>query len=178
VKHLLKDNFENYVKGNDFRDGLGEFLGEGIFAADGPVWKFHRKVASRMFTNRLLRESTLIANKHSTRLIEHLKSKCKNSNNNATEIDIQDMFFRLTMDIFTFIAFGEDLESTTRDRPHEFATAFDTVGESGKVKQYVITIYKNISDKLIRVCLLCIRFKDLVRNDSIILFGKLIDSFN
>jgi len=44
VKHVLKDNFENYVKGEAIHDALSEFLGDGIFVADGPMWKFHRKV--------------------------------------------------------------------------------------------------------------------------------------
>jgi len=45
VKHVLKDNFDNYVKGEAIHDALSEFLGDGIFVADGPMWKFHRKVA-------------------------------------------------------------------------------------------------------------------------------------
>jgi hypothetical protein len=86
------------------------------------------QVASRMFTNRLLRESTLVAKKHSSRMIEHFTKKCNEKENKGSiSVDIQDMFFRLTMDIFTFIAFGEDLDSVTRKEPHAFATAFDTV---------------------------------------------------
>jgi hypothetical protein len=81
-----------------------------------------------MFTNRLLRESTLVAKKHSSRMIEHFTKKCNEKENKGSiSVDIQDMFFRLTMDIFTFIAFGEDLDSVTRKEPHAFATAFDTV---------------------------------------------------
>lgn len=126
MKHVLKDNFDNYVKGEPVQDALGEFLGDGIFASDGLVWKFHRKVASRMFTNRLLRESTMIAKKHSIRMLAHFKLQCKKEGG-SIEVDIQNIFFRLTMDIFTYIAFGEDLDSVTRKDPHEFATAFDTV---------------------------------------------------
>ena len=43
---------------------------------------------------------------------------------------MQDMYFRLTMDIFTYIAFGEDLKSVERDKQHEFAVAFDEVRRS------------------------------------------------
>jgi len=45
VKHVLKDNFNNYVKGQEFQAWLHEFLGNGVFASDGPIWKHHRKVA-------------------------------------------------------------------------------------------------------------------------------------
>jgi hypothetical protein len=47
VQHVLKDNFANYVKGDAIHDALRELLGDGIFVADGPLWKFHRK-ASRL----------------------------------------------------------------------------------------------------------------------------------
>ena len=49
------------VKGETFRDVLGEFLGEGIFASDGPAWSQHRKVAVKMFSKRLLEEGTAVA---------------------------------------------------------------------------------------------------------------------
>ena len=58
VKHVLKDNFENYVKGDAFYSTLNEFLGDGIFASDGPTWKLHRKVATGMFSKKLLRNGT------------------------------------------------------------------------------------------------------------------------
>ena len=48
----------------------------------------------------------------------------------STVVDMQDMYFRLTMDIFTYIAFGEDLKSVERDKQHEFAVAFDEVRRS------------------------------------------------
>ena len=43
VQHVLKDNFENYHKGEPFRRVLGDFLGNGIFATDGATWRHHRK---------------------------------------------------------------------------------------------------------------------------------------
>jgi len=129
VKHVLKDNFDNYVKGNDTRNALGEFLGDGIFVADGPQWKFHRKVASHMFTNRLLRESARVACLHTARLITALSAACARSGGSgkSVAVDMQDMYFRLTIDIFTHIAFGVDLESVSRKDPHPFAVAFDEV---------------------------------------------------
>jgi cytochrome P450 len=121
----------------DLKHLVGELWGDGIFTSDGAVWKFHRKVASHLFTHRLLRESTFVATKHTTRMINHLKSKCHNNNSNSNEksyvLDMQDMYFRLTMDVFSVIAFGEDFESTTRDEQHEFAVAFDSVSSSSSI---------------------------------------------
>lgn len=44
VRHVLKDNFDNYEKGELVHDVLREFFGDGIFSTDGPRWKLHRKV--------------------------------------------------------------------------------------------------------------------------------------
>ncbi len=43
VQHVLKDQFECYVKGKVTHDMLGDFLGDGIFVTDGEKWKHHRK---------------------------------------------------------------------------------------------------------------------------------------
>ena len=130
VKHVLKDNFANYEKGCSFRAGLADFLGDGIFNADGPLWKLHRKVASHMFSNRLLKESTFVTARHGAALVAQLKTLSAPGERGApggAGLDMQDMYFRLTMDIFTYIAFGEELHSVTRDEQHPFAHAFDEV---------------------------------------------------
>jgi hypothetical protein len=51
-----------------------------------------------MFTARLLRESTAVAVRHSLRLVETLRAKCSKG---SAVVDMQDFYFRLTMDIFT-----------------------------------------------------------------------------
>ena len=122
LKHVLKDKFSNYVKGEGVRSCLAELLGDGIFASDGSVWTVHRKVASHMFSMRLLKESTRVAAWQTSRMIAHLRTI-------EGPVDMQQMFFRLTMDIFAFIAFGEDLSSTMLppSEDHPFACAFDEV---------------------------------------------------
>ena len=61
MKHVLKDNFNNYEKGQLVQHVLGEFLGDGIFTTDGPRWKTHRKVAVRMFSKKLMIDGTSVA---------------------------------------------------------------------------------------------------------------------
>lgn len=55
VEHMLKTNFENYPKGIRFLSILGDFLGQGIFNADGENWKHQRKTASYEFKTKSLR---------------------------------------------------------------------------------------------------------------------------
>jgi cytochrome P450 len=53
VKHVLHENFDNYVKGPIVHDNLSDFLGDGIFTVDGEKWKKQRQAASHLFKKRL-----------------------------------------------------------------------------------------------------------------------------
>ncbi len=44
VHHILKANFENYVKGTHFLAAFEPLLGNGIFNINGPEWKQQRCV--------------------------------------------------------------------------------------------------------------------------------------
>ena len=55
VEHVLRTSFDNYPKGPRFSSLLHDFLGRGIFTADGEAWRAQRKVASHEFTTRSLR---------------------------------------------------------------------------------------------------------------------------
>ncbi|KAG0195570.1 hypothetical protein BGX31_006059, partial [Mortierella sp. GBA43] len=58
VEHVLKTNFWSYEKGPILRGIMGDLLGKGIFGADGPEWKFQRKLASHVFNVKAFREYT------------------------------------------------------------------------------------------------------------------------
>ena len=49
VEHVFKKNFDCYEKGAVFRDCFSALLGQGIFAADGDVWRQQRKIARCAF---------------------------------------------------------------------------------------------------------------------------------
>ena len=166
VRHVLKDNFSNYVKGPKFRGALHDFLGDGIFAAgrgmsstarrgraaarapppppppsarraaprralDAPRLARDRdaraQVASHMFSNRPLRGAKVGTfpllerslsdrrERQGRRALHRTAARRARCEGAAASVDIQDMYFRLTMDIFTFIAFGVDLDSLERE---------------------------------------------------------------
>lgn len=50
-------------------------------------------------------------------------------------LDLQDLFFRFTIDTFCFIAFGIDLHSLEKDHP--FAKAFDQTQQVCRVGCWV-----------------------------------------
>ena len=154
VRYILQDRFENYIKGKVTRRALGELLGDGIFAIDGKKWRVHRKIASNMFSRNLLRHSADVMEAKLTQVVgiflkgleeEHVKG------NLFINIDLQDLFFRITLDSFVNTAFGVELDSLNRKRQHPFALAFD------KVQSLCHKRYKDPFFEIKRWCGLCLR---------------------
>eukprot|EP00591_Stephanopyxis_turris_P015131 CAMPEP_0195538460 /NCGR_PEP_ID=MMETSP0794_2-20130614/49539_1 /TAXON_ID=515487 /ORGANISM="Stephanopyxis turris, Strain CCMP 815" /LENGTH=561 /DNA_ID=CAMNT_0040672441 /DNA_START=113 /DNA_END=1798 /DNA_ORIENTATION=+ len=127
VKHVLYDKFELYEKGDVFRNWLSDLLGNGIFAADGELWKVHRKMASHFFSRNMLRHSANITKQKLDQVVEKLNERI-DENGGSVNIDMQDMFYRMTIDIIASMAFGMELNSILREgTQHPFALAFDEV---------------------------------------------------
>lgn len=123
VKYVMKDNFDNYKLSSNRNTVLGELFGNGIFGANGESWRVQRKAASHIFSFRQLNDHmTHIIIDHANILIQILTTAMESNQ----AIDMQQMFFRLTMDSFTEWAFGEKLNSLTQENV-PFANAFDRV---------------------------------------------------
>ncbi|KAM7529951.1 hypothetical protein LguiB_033361 [Lonicera macranthoides] len=106
VEHMLKTNFENYPKGPAFIKLLEDFLGGGIFNADGDLWKVQRKIASYEFNTKSLRNFVIdnVTIEAQTRLIPVLQ-KAAQSNR---VLDLQDVLERFTFDNICKVAFNVD----------------------------------------------------------------------
>ncbi|XP_022873094.1 cytochrome P450 94A2-like [Olea europaea var. sylvestris] len=123
VQYMLKTHFSNYRKGDVFRKTLKDFLGDGIFNADGDNWKFQRQVSSHEFNTRSLRNfvETVVDSELSDRLIPVLK----NAAANKIVLDFQDILQRFAFDNVCNIAFGYDPAYLLPSLPQErFAVAF------------------------------------------------------
>ena len=121
VKHILADNFENYEKGDLFRDKFTEMLGDGIFNVDGSKWYSHRKIASNIF-KRVELEGFM-----TKVFVEHGRVLCSMLDRYASsgeEFDLQDLFYRYTLDTIAQIAFGVELGCLEKGAT-EFSAAFD-----------------------------------------------------
>ncbi|KAF8403718.1 hypothetical protein HHK36_011822 [Tetracentron sinense] len=103
VKHMLKQNFDNYPKGQQFISLLKDFLGQGIFNSDGNLWKVQRKTASYEFSTKSLRNFAMQSAREEiqTRLIPLLK-------NMNHPIDLQDVLERFAFDNTCKVAFNVD----------------------------------------------------------------------
>lgn len=121
VKHVLQDNFDNYEKGDFFRDRFFDLLGMGIFDVDGAEWRFQRKTASHIFTRNELRGfMTDVFRDHAQLFLDRLDQHAVS----GKPLNFQDLFYRYTLESIGKIAFGVNLGCFEREKV-DFAIAFD-----------------------------------------------------
>lgn len=106
VEHILRTNFENYPKGERVSANLHDFLGTGIFNADGETWRVQRKTASFEFNTRTLRSFVVqcVHQEIQTRLLPLLTRASATSQ----VIDIQDVLERFAFDNVCKVSFDLD----------------------------------------------------------------------
>ncbi|KAG0326203.1 hypothetical protein BGZ99_009910 [Dissophora globulifera] len=128
IDHVLRINFWAYEKGSHLRDALEPLVGGGIFGADGEHWKWQRKLASHIFNVKAFRSYTSSVFVHEAKLvIDYLSSKA----DSGEIVDLQELFYKYTLDSFGEIAFGQSFGCLTN--PGEevpFAKAFDRLNHS------------------------------------------------
>ncbi|KAF9326076.1 hypothetical protein BG006_010460 [Podila minutissima] len=123
MEYVLKTNFDNYVKGDVFRQQLTDILGRGIFVSDGDEWRFHRKTASNIFTTKFYRSLVRGAFRAS---VDDLCIVFNSSIAREQPIDLQDHFLKLTLDAFGKLTFGIDFGALAQPGvKNEFGDAFD-----------------------------------------------------
>ncbi|XP_050203905.1 cytochrome P450 94A2-like [Mercurialis annua] len=124
VQHILKTHFHLYGKGPVSRHTLFDFLGNGIFNADGDTWKFQRQVASHEFSTKSLRKfvETVVDTEINERLVPILAEAAVS----GTVLDFQDVLQRFAFDNVCKIAFGYDPAYLSPGLPPApFAEAFE-----------------------------------------------------
>ncbi|KAJ3687358.1 hypothetical protein LUZ61_016522 [Rhynchospora tenuis] len=123
VEHILKTNFFNYPKGKLYQSYMDVLLGDGIFNADGDLWRQQRKTASFEFASKNLRDlSTRVFRAYGLKLSNIL---CQASRDDRV-IDMQDLFMRMTLDSICKVGFGVEIGTLSPNLPcNSFAQAFD-----------------------------------------------------
>ncbi|KAK1397795.1 Alkane hydroxylase mah1 [Heracleum sosnowskyi] len=115
IHYILSRNFTNYPKGPDFRK-IFDILGDGIFNADAHLWELHRKTTTSLFNNaefyKVLLEST--KNKVEKGLIPVLDYVSQD----GIEVDLQEIFQRLTFDNICSLLLDHDPQSLSLELPY------------------------------------------------------------
>ncbi|CAO3627832.1 unnamed protein product [Mucor hiemalis] len=123
VEHILKNNFENYIKGPEFHGSMMDLFGGGIFNANGEEWKYQRKTASHIFNVKNFRDQfTDVFVKELDVMQEYVFDKACD---NHEVVDFHDIMFKFTLDSFIMLGFGVELEALKTKGKVPFAAAFD-----------------------------------------------------
>ncbi|CAG8685575.1 6932_t:CDS:2, partial [Racocetra persica] len=125
LEHMLKTNFECFEKGDILYELMYDLFGDGIFAVDGPKWKFQRKLLSHLFQERHFEDLISISMIEKSRIVLNILQKCADS---GKPIDLQDLFYRFTLDTLGDVFFSVDFGClTSPEKPVQFAIDFDNV---------------------------------------------------
>ncbi|CAL5186287.1 unnamed protein product [Lathyrus oleraceus] len=128
VHHIMSKSFDNFVKGDLFREMFQAF-GEGIFTTDSIQWKYHRNLLQYLFKQKSFEafQERVIHNKVEKSLIPLLN----HVQQLGLMVDLQDIFNRFTFDNICLIVLGNDPNCLSLDFP-EIAVekAFNQAEES------------------------------------------------
>lgn len=108
----------DYGKGKSFHDDWHPFLGDSIFTTDGEAWRYSRQLIRPQFVKDRISDLDIFE-KHVEVLMSHI-------NGQGEEVDIADLFYRMTLDSTTNYLLGETVNSLD-DPQTEFASAFAEV---------------------------------------------------
>jgi cytochrome P450 len=121
IEAILKTNWEDFIARPARKVPLDGLVGPGVLTADGALWKTHRKLMMPSFNKKALEDLSIYAD-HFDRFLGHLPK-------DGEVVDLQDLFFRLTMDSSTAHLLGcssNTLATTSEVSPEpELAGAFD-----------------------------------------------------
>ncbi|WVQ97197.1 hypothetical protein IAU59_004307 [Kwoniella sp. CBS 9459] len=100
LKHVLVDDFDNFVKGAKFKDRAEAFLGDGIFNSDGERWRFHRSLMRPFF-----HPSHISPNLFSP----HISAFLENLPTTGSAFDVQAKLGQLALEMAIKWMTGEDM---------------------------------------------------------------------
>ncbi|MBA0854959.1 hypothetical protein Goshw_007125 [Gossypium schwendimanii] len=128
IEYMLKTNFQNFPKGNYYRERFRDLLGDGIFNADNESWMEKRQLAKHeMHSSRFM--------EHSFKTMQDLVHKkllilLQKMSISGQCFDLQEVLLRLTFDNICTVALGVNPGCLALDLPDvPFAKAFEEATE-------------------------------------------------
>ena len=121
IKTILATKFQDYCLGKRRRDVFLPVFGHGIFANDGSAWERSRSMVRPNFTRAQVADLEMFE-VHVSHLIDSIPR-------DGSTVDLQDLFFGLTMDSATEFLFGKSTNT--------LAPGLETKSASDFVKAFV-----------------------------------------
>ena len=125
VKTILALDFKKWSLGNRRKHAFVPLLGHGIFTTDGAAWHNSRELLRPNFARSQVGDLAMYE--------IHIDQLIKSIPKDGSTVNLQDLFFMLTMDSATEFLFGEStgcLNPKSNDENIEFAHAFNRSQEA------------------------------------------------
>ena len=116
IKAILATNFDSFGLGHIRHDNFSDLLGDGIFTLDGQGWSLSRSLLRPQFSRDRISDLELFEH--------HFQNMIKLIPSDGSTVDIQELFFRLTIDAATEFLFGESTNNLLNDED-TFAASFN-----------------------------------------------------
>ena len=118
IKTILTGKFADFGKGSEFHDVWKPFLGDSIFTTDGKQWQDNRNLIRPMFMKNRVSDLHIFERWTGVMIKQFPKS--------GETFDIQDLFYRMTIDVITDFLLGHSVNSL-ENPSSKFVEAFTTV---------------------------------------------------
>ncbi|XP_022640896.1 alkane hydroxylase MAH1-like [Vigna radiata var. radiata] len=114
VQHTLCKNFDNYVKGHDFRD-IFEPFGDGFVTADYETWKYIRTLLHSLMKQPRLK--AFVDQTVQKKILTSLLPILDHAQQLGRVVDLQDVLLRFTFDNIFLTTVGHDPKCLSIDFP-------------------------------------------------------------
>ena len=133
IKTVLALDFEKWGVA-PLRKSAASFVGYGIFLTDGPAWQHSRNILRPIFNKSQLADMSILK-QHTQRFVSNIPF-------DGSTVDLQPLFFQLSIDVASHVLLGEStscLTSTSDATPgRQLASAFqrcvEYFGKGGDIK--------------------------------------------
>jgi cytochrome P450 len=131
VRHVLKDNHQNYVKSADY-DELKPMVGDGLLNSEGELWKRQRRLIAGEFTHEKIKQQ----GDNIVGVAEKMVDRWRKRARAGESFDIASEMMTLTFEVAGNAFFGSELE------PHSVVVgrAFGEASEASTLR--MITLFK------------------------------------
>lgn len=128
IEYMVKTNFKNFPKGKYYRERFVDLIGDGIFNADGELWKEQRQMAkSQIHSTRFMEFSFETMQDLVHEKLLKLTEKLVKS---GDCFDLQEVLLRFTLDNICTAALGVDSGCLALELPEvPLAKAFEEATE-------------------------------------------------
>lgn len=115
IKHILASSFHDFRLPGVRVSVLSDLLGLGIFTLDGQAWSYTRALLRPSLTKAKMDSLPHILEHHVQSLLQRIRR-------DGTEVDLQPLFFKVTMDVASEFLLGQstDMLSNGGGRSTEF----------------------------------------------------------